>query len=181
MGDVTSTLENCTVLGNVFGAGYSATIPTAKVFPGGSAGLFNPIPKYNEKIGVFEPGTFPTPVYYKWSSKGENSNTGSLVDDEEGHWIHTDEDLNTLGSVKGDVTITLSGSTIVGTPGDSQTGNVYGGGDESAVIKNDSGEKGNTTVILEEGTHVLGNVYGGGNEGPVGGNSEVKIQNQSKK
>ena len=34
------------------------------------------------------------------------------------------------------------------------------------------------TVILEEGAHVLGNVYGGGNEGPVGGNSEVKIQNQ---
>lgn len=27
-------------------------------------------------------------------------------------------------------------------------------------------------------SHVLGNVYGGGNEGPVGGNSEVKIQNQ---
>ena len=59
---------------------------------------------------------------------------------------------------------TLQGTTEV-------SGNVYGGGDQSAV-------SGNTTVILEENAHVHGNVYGGGNEGPVGGNSEVKIQNQ---
>ena len=49
------------------------------------------------------------------------------------------------------------------------TGNVYGGGDESAV-------EGDTHVILEEGAHVLGNVYGGGNKGPVGGNSSVTLQ-----
>ena len=140
--------------------------------------MFNPIPKYNETIGVFEPGGFPTPVYYKWSSKGGNTNTTSLVDDSEGHWIHTDEDLNTLGSVKGNVSIILLGSTSVGTAGDSQTGNVFGGGDESAVLRDDSDEKGNTTVYLHGTTQVLGNVYGGGNKGKVDGDSKVFIKDE---
>ena len=96
--------------------------------------------------------------------------------------LYTTEDLNALGTVEGNVTLTLKGNTKVGTllnentPSESLkqgTGNVYGGGDMSGVIGG-----GNTTVILEGGAHVLGNVYGGGNNGPVGGNSEVKIQDQ---
>ena len=34
----------------------------------------------------------------------------------------------------------------------------------------------NQVKDIQGGTTILGNAYGGGNEGPVGGNSEVKIQ-----
>lgn len=174
VGDATSTLHNCTVKGNVFGAGFSAQIPTVNVFPDGSDGLFRTIPVYNSTTGMFEKGVFPDPVVYKWSDKGDDTNT--LVDDTDGHWIHTGVDLNSLGSVTGNVSITLSGTTTVGIEGDSQTGNVFGGGDESAVLG--TGNKGNTTVHLQDNVTVRGNVFGGGNEGIVSGNSEVRIQNQ---
>lgn len=172
-GDATSMLTDCTVNGNVFGAGFSATAPTADVFP--ATGFTNHVaspeelnrPRYNSTTGVFEKGEYPTPVRYTWSDiKGANNDANSLVDETvDGttyHWIHTGVNLSTLGSV-GAATVTLKGTTTVG-------GNVYGGGDESAVT-------GNTTVNLQQGATVLGNVYGGGNNGSVSGNSSVTIQN----
>lgn len=184
-GDATSMLTDCTVNGNVFGAGFSATAPTADVFP--ATGFTNHVaspeelnrPRYNSTTGVFEKGEYPTPVKYTWSDiKGANNDANSLVDeiiDEKTyHWIHTEENLNTLGTVGGDAILTLKGTTTVGTldgGGDlvEGTGSVYGGGEESGVT-------GNTSVILQQGTHVLGNVYGGGKSGDVGGNSSVTIQ-----
>ena len=67
------------------------------------------------------------------------------------------------------MSLTIDGNSKIGTEGVNATGNVYGGGDESAVA-------GNTTVILKGDAKVLGNVYGGGNKGAVGGSSEVLIQ-----
>ena len=205
-GAVTSELEDCTVKGNVFGAGFSATLPN---IPVRSAG-FTTYPKFNKNSGMFEPGVLSATEDFEWMHKDitdypENGTIGFLNDngiyDANGHHVVTDVviDNTNLGSVQ-TATLTLKGNTIVGdgTPG---TGNVFGGGQMSAVNGNavvklqdetqvkgnifgggDQGSVvGNTTVILEEGTHVFGNVYGGGNNGPVGGNSEVKIQNQSKK
>ena len=168
-GDATSVLTDCTVMGNVFGAGYSVLIPTVRVR---NTGGWSVVPYYNNSTAIYEKPIWQDEVVYTWDNQSVTSGSQALVDD--GHKIKTNEPLDGLGAVSGNVTLTLKGSTTVGTQGDSNTGNVFGGGDESAVT-------GNTTVKLEEGTTVLGNVYGGGNEGPVGGNSEVIIPNQSKK
>ena len=162
-GNVTSTLDDCTVLGNVFGAGYSASVPTANVFPGEDAGLFSTKPSYNDKTGVFEKGVFPTAVEYTWS-KTKGDNTTTLVDDSEGHWIHTDSDLTSLGTVTNDVSLTLKGNTTV-------QGSVFGAGDSSKV-------EGNTEVKVIEQAKVCGNIYGGGNKGIVGGNTKVIVNGQ---
>lgn len=168
-GNAVSILNNCTVRGNVFGAGYSATIPTVDVYPAVSkagsnpvvyTNCYNPEPTYNTKTGQFEKGERPDPVTYTWDAAG--STVAPFTDDGNTHKIYTDKDLNNLGKVLGTATLTLTGTTQV-------SGNVYGGGDMSAV-------SGNTTVILQEGTHVLGNVYGGGNNGTVGGKSSVEIK-----
>ena len=172
---VTSVLDNCTVKGNVFGAGFSASLPTLQVRDAG----FTKNPNYNSASGMFEPGTFSGTTKFEWKNASEagvtlsNNSSGS---DLTNYYIYTNVDLSksNLGSVSGNVTITIKGNTTVGTetsPGvlKANTGNVYGGGDESAV-------EGDTTVILQDGVHVLGNVYGGGNNGPVGGSSSVTIQ-----
>ena len=151
-GDVTSTLTNCSVTGSVFGAGFSATAPKAEVFPQEN---MNPNPNYNTNTGVLEEGGYPTAVEYTWSNtKGASDNANSLVDDNDddgdgddvGHWIHTDVDLTTLGTVTGKVTLNIEGTTTV-------TGNVYGGG-ESSNTKSD------VEVNINGGT--LHDVYGGG-------------------
>jgi hypothetical protein len=81
------------------------------------------------------------------------------------------------------VTLTLDGNTVVGTAGNPETGNVYGGGDASAVghvdDPNDNEDEdiiANTTVNLQGNTRVLGNVFGGGNEGLVNGSATVNIR-----
>ena len=56
----------------------------------------------------------------------------------------------------------MNGNTLIG-------GNVFGGGDSSAVT-------GNTTVTLAGNANVLGNVFGGGNEAPVSGSATVNIK-----
>lgn len=169
-GPVTSTIDSCMVNGNVYGAGFSASLPTVQVDAIG----FETEPYYYDQLGTYRIGvkykTNPdfAPTTYTW----EHDDAISI--DKTDHILYTTENLDktNLGSVN-TATITLKGNTTVGTQGDDDTGNVYGGGDESAVSDN-------TKVILEDGTHVLGNVYGGGNEGPVSGNSEVIIQTQSK-
>ena len=153
-GNATSTLHDCTVNGSVFGAGYSATAPTADVFP--ASGFTNHVaspvelnrPRYNTTTGVFEKGEYPTAVKYTWSNtKGGNTNTTSLVDDAEGHWIHTDVDLTTLGAVTGKVTLNIEGTTSVAE-------NVYGGGESSDA-------EGNVEVNMNSGT-IAQDIYGGG-------------------
>ena len=180
-GSVTSTIDSCTVNGNIYGAGFSASLPTVTVDAIG----FETEPYYYEQLGTYRTGVkYATndtyaPTTYTWRDTNVTVNSTAIAIDKTKHFLYTNEDLTTLGTVTGDATLTLKGTTTVGTlegaPGSETlkagTGGVYGGGAESAV-------SGNTTVILQEGASVTGNVYGGGNQGAVGGHSEVKIQNQ---
>lgn len=168
---VTSMLDSCTVMGNVFGAGFSASLPTLQVRNGG----FTKNPNYNKGSGMFEPGIFTGTTEYYWKHVNTlTNNTVGISTSNDTNYVHTTVDLEHLGTVNGNVTLTLKGNTVVGSQdGEGNlvdgTGSVYGGGAESAV-------SGNTSVILEGETHVLGDVFGGGDEGLVTGNSEVRLQ-----
>ena len=100
---------------------------------------------------------------YTWTHT--YGNTGQPIT---GNLFYTEVPLDNLGAVQGNVTLTIKGQSVVGTEGDTTTGNVFGGGEASAV-------NGNITVILQDDTHVVGNVFGGGDQGKVEGNTEVKI------
>ena len=172
IGTASSTLDDCIVKGNAFGAGYSASLPTLEVRDGGFASS-NLLPKYNSSSGMFEPGTLSGTTTFEWKNAAEasvtltNNQSGSNLTD---HYIYTDIDLSksNLGSV-GTVSLTLKGDTTIGIEGQSDTGNVYGGGDESTV-------SGNVTVTLQDGTTINGNVFGGGNRGNVSGSTNVIVE-----
>jgi hypothetical protein len=174
VGPVKSTLTNCTVEGNVFGAGYSASKPKVDVM----TQTFQNPPKYDKNLGAYLEAELPaTMAEYEWMPLPANSTT--YVDNNK-HILYTKaEDLekSNLGSVNGDVTLTLTTSgtnkTTIGIGSDNTTGNVYGGGDASYV----TGSTHKVTVNLQGNTEVLGNVFGGGNEGLVEGSTEVNIEN----
>ena len=165
-GDVNSTLTDCTVTGNAFGAGFSASVPTVEVWNAGAN--LDPNPKYNRTANVFNNASVKTPkdndeyVVYTWS-KTHGTNAEPFVKTEDGkYYIHTDESLDGLGSVTGNVTLTINGNTVADEDGNVMKvdGNVYGGGEESGV-------GGNTTVIVNggtigTGTAGSGNVFGAG-------------------
>lgn len=172
VGDVTSILNSCTVNGSVYGAGFSASIPSASIMATGGFTLNGSAinPRFNETTGVYEKADLPATTDYTWTHVGSLTNgTQTLTDD--GFTVKTTEALgvDVLGSVEGNITLTIGGSSIIGTAGNSETGNVFGGGEESAV-------KGNTNVLLKGNTHVRGNVYGGGNRGAVTGNTSVLLK-----
>ena len=160
-GTATSTLEDCEVTGNVFGAGYSATLPKIKVRSGG----FTTLPKFNSNSGMFEPGEPAMPTStdmtgteeYEWIHKDKypNNNTGGFLDkdgnyDTNGKYVVTTVDIssNNLGSV-GSVNLTIKGTTTV-------AGSVYGGGALACMDAN-----GVAKINLLGGT-INGDVYGGG-------------------
>ena len=162
---VTSMLDSCTVKGNVFGAGFSASLPTLQVRIGG----FTKNPNYNSGSGMFEPGIFTGTTKYHWKHVNTlSNNTVGISTSGDTNYVHTTVDLEHLGTVNGNVTLTIGGNSVIGTDGDATTGSVYGGGEESAVL-------GNTHVLLKGNTLVRGDVYGGGNQGPVGGNTHVRL------
>ena len=171
-GTVTSILEDTRVYGSVFGAGYSASVPKVSI----DAKDKTP-PSANLYTGMITPQSGGTKEIYYWSDHHGSTASPATAASAATHdtaYFYTEVSLKNLGAVNDNVTLTIKGNSTVGTeisPGvlKENTGNVFGGGDESTVT-------GNTTVILEEGTTVLGNVYGGGNEGTVGGNSSVTIQ-----
>lgn len=177
VGKVSSTLVDCTVKGNVFGAGFSATKEKVKVR---DAGFGDKKPNYNKNSGMFEPADWSGTTDFEWKNASEagvtltNNQSGS---DLTNHYIYTNIDLSTsnLGSVDGDVTLTITGTSekgsVIGTQGDNTTGNVYGGGESSYV----TGADHKVIVTLAGKTQVLGNVYGGGDEGRVEGSTEVNI------
>ena len=180
-GTVTSTLTDCTVNGNVFGAGYSVNMPTVDVF---NTGGFITAPHYNETTALFENVELPGTVTYTWASGTVANNGAALVDVDNTHTIITNETTTGLGSVNGNVNLTITGTdgkgSVIGTVGNPDTGNVYGGGDQSSVtpsIVNNQpvANTGNTTVTLAGNTEVLGDVFGGGNNGEVNGSATVKI------
>lgn len=157
-GVVTSTLTDCTLQGNAFGAGYSASLPTVEVDSIG----FRVEPYYYEDFGTYRTGVWGATTTYTWQHANTVNSTNTAID-KNSHILYTIENLNDLGTVKGNVTLTINGGSV--------GGNVFGGGDESAVTGS-----GSTTVILSDNATITGNVYGGGNKGAVGGTSEVKIQ-----
>ena len=148
-GNINSTLTDCTVTGNAFGAGFSADAPTVDVmqkenFPEGKA------PAYNRTAGVFNDHQvqYPETRQYLWKHADEvSANNWSSVEGSI-RYIHTTVSLDDLGLVSGNTTLTLNGKTRV-------TGNVYGGGNESALT-------GSIYVNIAGNCRVNGDVYGGG-------------------
>ena len=168
LGNATSTLTDCTVNGNVFGAGYSVVMPTVEVFNNG--GFITP-PQYNTTTALFETVGLPNKVTYTWANGTVKTKNSAL--DEDNHIIKTNDSTTGLGTVTGQVTLTVTGTnnkgSMIGTENDPTTGYIYGGGDESAV-------NGSITVNLMGNATVLGSVFGGGNQGNVSGSTEVNIK-----
>ena len=189
-GTVTSTLNNCTVKGNVFGAGYSANLRKVKVDYIG----FKTEPFYYTELGTYRKGVKydendddeHKPKEYTWEYRATVNSTATAIN-KTSKILYTSVDIrpekHNLGSVEGAVNLTLTGNTKVGTLEGGEgsqtlktgTGNVYGGGEQSYVIKGTSGT-GNVTVKLQGDTQVYGNVFGGGDEGKVEGSTEVNIE-----
>ena len=171
VGTVTSELDSCEVKGNVFGAGYSASLPTLEVRDAG----FTQNPNYNKDSGMFEPGIFSGTTTFTWknaSEAGVTLNNGQSGSDlTTNHYIYTNIDLSksNLGSVDGNVNLTIKGKSKIG--GLAGKGNVYGGGESSYV----TGASHKVTVTLLGDTEVEGNVFGGGDNGIVEGSTEVNM------
>lgn len=172
-GPVSSTLTNCTVNGSVFGAGYSASIPTVDVM---NTGGFPTPPYYDSNLGVYLAPTFPATVTYTWEHSNTKVNSTNTAIDKTNHILYTNVDIepSNLGSVNGDVILTIKGNSVIGTAGDTTKGNVFGGGESSYV----TGAANKVTVNIEGNTHVYGNVFGGGDKGEVQGSAEVNIKNE---
>ncbi len=153
-GNVTSTLNNCTVKGAVFGAGYSASAGTVSI-----SNIDKTPPVVNTYTGMIKPQTGGTSTTYYWThDKGSTSSPiTAATEADPKNYFYTEIPLDNLGTVSGNVTLTINGVTT--TVGES----VYGGGEESVV-------NGNTTVTVTGGTigttgkggAEYGNVYGGG-------------------
>ena len=182
IGDVTSTLTNTQVEGDAFGAGYSASVPEVNIYQ-----KDKDYPTINIYTGIITPtpegsGSYTT---YTWTNK--TSIGGQTLDKDHPaspevdgkRYYFTEEPLTNLGTVTGNVTLTIDGETTV------VKKSVYGGGMESGV-------DGNTVVEVNAGTigyagadHYgadIGNVYGGGKgmdddvlAGIVTGNTSVTI------
>lgn len=150
-GPVKSTLVNCKVAGNVFGAGYSASLPTVAVMNN----AFQKEPHYDEDLGAYLDAELPSTTPYTWVHR-DVVNSAATAIDKTNHILYTTEDLNTLGAVTGNVTLTFDGTTTVGK-------SVYGGGEESSVGGNTNVTINNATIGKENfGGATYGNVYGGG-------------------
>ena len=178
-GTATSTLTDCTVKGNIYGAGFSASLPTVEV---DRLEGYSLEPYYYDSLGTYRTAVKGVTTTYTWEHTDANiagaandAARTALTINKTDHILYTNEDLGTLGTV-GTANITLDGNTVVGTlvgVAPSQTlkegtGNVYGGGEESAV-------SGNTEVLLRGNTHVYGSVFGGGMNGIVGGSTHVTL------
>lgn len=181
-GNATSTLANCTVNGSVFGAGYSASVPSATVY---DAGGFTTIPNYNIYTGVFEAGVFPDQHEFIWEHKDVVNSKATAFNDDD-HILYTQIDLNDLGTVAGNVTLNITGNTLVeGKIFDgngvvtAQTGGVFGGGAQSEVTGADKTVQVNINQSAGDATHYINNVYGGGDQGDVASEVQVNIQGTS--
>lgn len=177
IGKVNSVLESCTVDTNVFGAGYSATLPKINMrmagFASDDGGTTFKVPSVNKYAGVFVNGEVSDAVEFEWANVGDSvslSNGSASGSNFTYKKVYTDVDLTTLGTVDNDIELILKGNTLV-------KGNVFGGGAMSGVIKSvGSSGTGSTTVTLMENAQVEGDVFGGGDQGEVAGSSQVIIQ-----
>lgn len=190
--NVESTLTNTTVKGSVFGAGFSASIPSFLVHDNNNSHFH--IPERSD-AGVIKDGWIDYEEdndeendgsiykYYRWTNSNDDLPEGvtmpsdistsksTFKGSDNKYYCYTPQSLTGLGAVTGNVILTLNGDTTVGYMNGNTLigGNVFGGGDASAV-------SGNTRVTLEGNTQVLGNVFGGGNSGEVSGSATVNIE-----
>ena len=157
-GTATSVLDDCTVRGNVFGGGYSASIPT---IPVRNTPAFVSRPSVNTNIGMFEMAEIADSVEYEWKHVDQfpNNNQKGIESGDDGNFVYTDQNLETLGQVRNS-NIIIKGSTTI-------LGSVYGGG---ALASMDT--DGETKVNLIGGT-IYGDVYGGG-QGRLAGTQDDK-------
>ena len=160
-GNVTSTLNNCTVVGSVFGAGYSASSGTVSI-----SNTDKVPPMANIYTGMIKPQSGGTSTTYYWTNEKtfgtttlSTSKPAIINPNNDGkNYFYTEIPLENLGTVSGNVTLTINDATTVGE-------SVYGGGEESVV-------GGNTIVTVNSGSiggknpgrfgYRWGNVYGGG-------------------
>ena len=178
-GPVKSTLTNCTVEGNVFGGGYSATLPSVDVM----ANSFQRVPSYDKNTGAYTEGILPTTEPYTWEQVTEAEFNTKKINTGD-HILYTTENLTGLGAVTGNVTLTIDGNTTL-TDGKrmSVAKSVYGGGEESGVVGNiEVTVTGGTIGTENKGGAEYGNIYGGGKgkeddvtAGLVKGNTYVSI------
>ena len=175
-GSVTSTLNNCIVKGSVFGAGYSASAGTVSI-----SNKDKVPPMGNTSTGIFKPQSGGTSTTYYWThDQGSTASPITAATATDPAYFYTEIPLDNLGAVSGAVTLTITGDSRIGTLVEDNlvegTGNVYGGGDMSAVSNITSPANASTTVNLRGNTQVLGNVFGGGNHGIISGNTTVNIE-----
>ncbi len=180
-GSVTSTLNSTRVMGSVFGAGYSASAGTVTIYNRDKTP-----PTANTSTGMITPQSGGTSTTYYWTHEtslgGNNLSTSSpaVLDVNGKNYFYTEIPLDNLGAVSGAVSITITGSSIIGTLVEDNlvegTGDVYGGGDASAVTNTSNPANASTIVNISGNTEVLGSVFGGGNQGDVSGNTTVNIQ-----
>lgn len=184
-GSVTSTLTDTEVRGSAYGGGFSASIPEVTIYNTDKSK-----PVVDVYTGIITPSMGGTSTTYTWCYKNFVTNEvvpegvvppGDVGTDHPDfqynnkNYFFTEVPLIDLGKVSGNVSLTIKGNSIIGTVENGvlkeDTGNVFGGGDESAVA-------GNTTVKLHDKTHVYGDVFGGGNVGRVDGNASVTIEDE---
>ena len=168
---VSSTLKGNTVVhGSVFGAGFSASTPSFKVHDKTTVKY-----AYADFAGFIHDGWLNyKPIEYAWihdiptewgispAPTTTNANRYFEYPVGSGKWYcYTDANMTGLGTVTGNVTLTIEGSTKV-------EGSVFGGGAQSAV-------DGNTTVNIMGNATVENEVFGGGDQGEVSGTSKVNV------
>ena len=174
-GDVSSILTDTEIQGSAFGAGYSASVPEVTIYNKNKTA-----PTINVYTGIITPTPDPDPSStsstYTWTN--DQSLSTSSPKSSDGKYFFTEEPLGSLGTITGNIYLTIKGNTTIvgkvfnkdGTQDATKTGGVYGGGDESAV-------NGSTQVNLQGNATVNGNVFGGGNNGVVSGSTTVNIEN----
>ena len=169
--NVKSTLQGHTIVkGSAFGAGFSASIPTFKVHDRTTV-----VYPYQDDSGFLHEGKLDYgSTKYTWiheipagwnKTPNISTNTDIIFEypaDSDEWYVYTTIPLTGLGTVNGNVELIIKDTSEI-------KGNVYGGGDASAV-------SGSSTVTLKGSAHVYGDVFGGGNRGAVNGSATVNIE-----
>jgi len=139
-GNVTSTLTGNTVVqGSAYGAGYGVADLTVDVLPKGYTA-----PKRDANTAVITAPQYPDVTTYYWTHDTtfgtttlSTSSPAILNPNGDGkNYLYTEISLDDLGTVDGNVTLNIQGSTEI-------HGNVFGGGDRGVV-------KGSTEVNIQQ-------------------------------
>ena len=158
-GTVTTTLTDCEVEGSAYGGGYKAESNEVSVYP-----TTQPTYSvYTKETGIFSDFGNVAPETYKWKpgTAGTSNQTNKEL-----YTGMTQAQMDELGNVTGDISITIGGDSKIGTG--TGGGSVYGGGNESKSLSD-------TSVTLQGNTEVFGDVFGGGNKAIVSGSATVNI------